>query len=63
MRKDKSIIWYDWNNSSGFELLETSKEVVNSKVNLSKTDNIIESSQYKIDECNCNCSCKLNVVL
>lgn len=61
MTKNNDAIWYDWNSSSGFELMEIENQRMNVQVDNKKTAQIIELRHFKKTVCTCKCNCNPKV--
>jgi hypothetical protein len=56
MRKKNDAIWYDWNSSSGFELMEIENQRMNEQVDKRKAAQIIELKHFKKVACTRKCN-------
>jgi hypothetical protein len=63
MTKKNDAIWYDWNSSSGFELMEIENQRMNEQVDNVKTAQIIELKHFKKVACACKCNGQLKEAL
>lgn len=63
MTKKNDAIWYDWNSSPGFELMEIENQRMNEQVQNRRTAQIIELKSFKKATCSRKCNCHLREAL
>lgn len=63
MTQKNNAIWYDWNSSPGFELMEIENQRMSEQVDNRKTAQIIELKHFKKVSCSKKCNCQLKEAL